>query len=506
MKYLLMLCFTFVITYSYAQPDIVWQKAYGGSYSDLMEDCKPTADGGYIFIGRTESRDGDVNPASNGTDVWVVKTTASGNIEWQKAYGNDSSEQGYAIVQANDGGYVFTGYRQQCVSAPGYHECFSSIILVKIDANGSVVWEKKYGGKEYDRPYDMCKASDGGYLLLGAKVSSSPAENSDTWVLKVDVNGNYEWEQTWGGSKGETGRVISNTYDGGYIIGSHSNSDDGDVGKSFGAGDIWITKIDNKGQLQWGNVFGGASVDWVTDIKETIDGGYIVVGGAITDQYYPAQLGYYDAYIMKLDKQGNKLWTKVSGGSDFDLFNAVYPKDDGNYIVCGSSQSTDGDIKDPKGRGDVWVAELYGDGTVMWSKNMGSSEDDFSLCMAVSKEGIVAGGIVQGGDKDATGSGYHGSSDFWVVKLESTLSIDTKQQEQEIKVYPTVTNGKVNISLGEQKDAEVYLLNMNGQILYKDNSHQSDRVVNLQTYASGAYFIKVVSSSFIKTCKVIYAR
>lgn len=494
-----------LLTVSYninAQPDIVWKSCYGGSRNDHIEDSKKTDDGGYILVGSTESDDGDITVNQGKGDIWVVKTDAAGNIEWQQTYGSDSVELGRAIETTSDGGYIVLAERRYTFGAPGVSILIDRILLLKLDSKGNVEWEKLYGGSGPDFARDVCLSDNGGYVIAGTTHSSDGDMSSnnggpDMWVVETDAKGKIVWQHSWGGSSPDHAEVITKAQNGGYIVGGRTTSDDGDVGKSYGGQDVWILKLSDKGQVEWKEVYGGTNYDVIADIQSTIDGGYVFTGMAYTDNNYPQQLGMLDAYVTKISRVGQKLWTAVHGSTDDEEFRAIYQKPDGNYIVTGTK--TDGDA-------DVWVAELFGDGSMNWSKTMGSSYIDYARNIIVSNDGILVSGATNGNDQDVTGTGYHGNLDWWVVKLESTLSIGAKQQEQEIKVYPTVTNGKVNISLGDQKDAEVYLLNMNGQILYKDNSHQSERVVNLQTYASGAYFIKVVSSSFIKTCKVIYAR
>ena len=144
-QYTLSLVLIFWCVISHSQPDIQWQKAFGGSKDELFENCTPTPDGGYIFIGETESEDGDIAHNFGQTDVWIVKTSSNGVIEWEKTYGDDSIDFGSAIQVTSDGGYIFIGSKQTYFSDMGY--TYNHIIawIVKLDQTGNVQWEKTYG-------------------------------------------------------------------------------------------------------------------------------------------------------------------------------------------------------------------------------------------------------------------------------------------------------------------------------------------------------------------------
>jgi hypothetical protein len=231
----------------------------------------------------------------------------------------------------------------------GWTESFGAsrkdVWVVKLDGRGNVQWQKTYGGPGEDEARAIVPTSDGGYVMAG-RTGSFGAGADDVWVVKLDGRGNVQWQKTYGGSGNDYAYAIAPTGDGGYVV----------VGRtgSFGAGadDVWVLKLDGQGDVQWQKTYGGSGNDYAYAIAPTGDGGYVVVG-----QTFSFGDGYYDVWVLKLDAQGDAQWQKTYGATSGDGAYAIAPTSDGNYVVAGETQSFEG-------KWDVWVLKLGADGSI----------------------------------------------------------------------------------------------------------------------------------------------
>ena len=212
-------------------PTIAWQNTIGGSDKDELHSIKQTSDGGYILCGHSSSGiSGDKTEASQGnSDYWVVKLDGTGNIVWQNTIGGGSSEELYSVQQTTDGGYILGGGSNSGISG------------------------------------DKTEASQGDF---------------DYWVVKLDGTGNIVWQNTIGGSATDYLSSIQETTDGGFILGGYSQSGiSGDKTEaSQGNWDYWVVKLDGTGSIVWQNTIGGDSIEELSSIQQTTDGGYILGG------------------------------------------------------------------------------------------------------------------------------------------------------------------------------------------------------------------------------------
>lgn len=424
---------------SQVAPEIQWAKTFGGSSAELGSEIIQTADGGYAFIGYTNSNDGDVTENKGQADAWLVKTNAAGTIEWQKTFGGTSSDIGNSLKQTPDGGYIIGASVfsddvdvSENNSDPGMGEDFW---LVKISGTGEIQWENNYGGNYADILRDVQLTSDGGYIAVGTTMSKSDdvvggygIEGNffqEGWIVKVDAQGALQWQRPYGGYEGFVEfSNINPTTDGGYIIGAYAGYGfDGDFPATHaGSIDYWALKIDAAGDIQWSKVFGGSTDDYGQKITQTSDGGYIMVGGAYSNDG-DATGGYgngnTDVFAVKLDSHGLIEWKKVIGGTGPDGATRAYETPDNNILIGGSSLSFDGDFADfpNDGSGNYMMMKLNGtNGSIIWTKTMGGSLSDGLTDFKLTTDGgFIAIGYTNSNDQDV--SGNHGQSDIWVVKL-----------------------------------------------------------------------------------------
>ncbi|MBK9455354.1 MAG: T9SS C-terminal target domain-containing protein [Bacteroidetes bacterium] len=252
-----------------------------------------------------------------------------------------------------------------------------------------------------------------------------------------------EWQNTIGGYDYEYFWALQQTSEGGYILGGQSVSDiSGDKSEAcLGSNDFWIVKLDTAGIIQWQNTIGGDHSDILYSLQQTIDEGYISCGYSESEisgdktESTIGILGLQDYWVVKLDSIGNIEWQNTIGGDTYDNARVVRQTGDGGYIVGGNSSSPiSGDKSDSCiGGSDWWILKLNDIGEIQWQKTIGGDLDDVFCTM----EHTVDGGYIVGGYSQSNISGNKtensvGSSDMWVVKMDSLGNIGGKIQLVEV--------------------------------------------------------------------------
>jgi hypothetical protein len=257
-----------------------WKRTFGGTSFDDGMFVQQTTDGGYIITGYTYSFGADEYT----DDVWLIKTDDNGNEVWNKTLGGLEADVGCWVQQTTDEGYIITGYTES------YGAGDSDIWLIKTDATGDKIWDKTFGGINFDQGSSVQQTSDGGYIITGT-TESYGAGGFDVWLIKTNINGNEEWNRSFGGTDYDFGASVQQTTDGGYIITGST--------VSFNASDIYLIKTDGNGDTVWERTFGGIESDIGIKVKQTSEGGYIITGET---QSYGA--GSYDVWLIKTDEDG----------------------------------------------------------------------------------------------------------------------------------------------------------------------------------------------------------
>jgi hypothetical protein len=292
---------------------LLWEKAFGGADIDMAECVQQTSDGGYVLVGETESYG-----AAN-YDVYLVKTDASGNLVWQKTFGDSGTDTGYSVKQTSDGGYIVVGNTYK-------YGGFTNVYLIKTDSSGNLTWQKGFGGADYEWGYSVQQTSDGGYIIGGA-TDSYGAGGTDAYLVKTDSSGNLVWQKTFGGGGTEYAFEVPHTSEGGYIFA-------GETGTGPGLYDGYLVKTDSSGNLVWQKTYGGTDEDTLNSVQQTRDGGYIAAG--VTSSFGQEGL----AYLVKTNPSGNLQWQKVYGDTGHDGATSVRQTSDGGYIMAGFAGNT----------------------------------------------------------------------------------------------------------------------------------------------------------------------
>ena len=354
---------------------IVWEKSLGGTGDERRPTIKSTSDGGYILSSSTNSTDGDVTGfhdslGTTNSDTWIVKLDSVGTIEWEHAFGGSDFEDDASVCETADGGFLFIcDTRSNDEDVSGSHGD-TDILMMKLDHSGNVLWQKCIGGSSNDQAYTLRNTADSGFVFMGRTNSTDgdAVGNMHTsifganWVVKIDSLGNIEWQRAYGGSVIEFPGDIYQTSDGGYIFGTSTGSNDGDVTGNHGFEDYWIVRLDATGNILWQKCFGGTNADSFKALYPTSDNGVIASGfSSCTDGDLTNNYGADDVWVIKLDSAGNLEWQRSFGGTMNDNGGTVLQTSDGGFIVCAESFSNDFDVSGhhgPSTQADVWIFKL----------------------------------------------------------------------------------------------------------------------------------------------------
>lgn len=350
-----------------------WAKTYGGINSDfdagLPNALHQTSDGGFIAIGSTTSFGAVL------TDMWVLKLSATGTVEWERAYGGVGNESGFSIQQTSDGGYIAAG------TTNSFGAGNSDIWVLKLTSTGAVTWQKTYGTADFENAFSVVQTSDGGYLVAGNTGVGSIV------ILKLDAQGTIAWQNLYGavGSNPTVNAAIQTT-DGGYAAFGSVNQN------------LYMLRLNADGSINWQKEYEPFGNEIGYAMKQTRDGGFVVCGSTTIGA------GNGDAWILKLTDSGAVQWQKTYGGGGEDDAFAILQTSDGGYIFAGDTEGFG------VGSSDVTAVKLTADGNVSWQKTYGATNGELAFAI----EEVSNGGYVLLGQTNSFGAG---SGDIWMLKV-----------------------------------------------------------------------------------------
>lgn len=367
----------------------IWSRAFGGPSSEGGRAIAPTSDGGYVVAGYTTSY------GAGQSDVYLLKLDEQGQALWAQTLGGPGWEYGYAVVEADDGGYVVTGYTTS--SGAGSRDLY----LVKTDAQGSEIWSRAFGGPGVDVGYALVATSDGGCLVAGYTQSFGAGE-TDVYLLKTDAQGNELWSRAIGGPGPDTGRGVIETGDGGYAIVGATGS--------YGSGnrDVYLVRTDAGGNTLWEKTYGHGAThyDWGSGIHQAGDGGFVLVGHTDAASSGATQGGeLMDVYLIRTDALGEEIWsTSLGKGRFYDFGYAVLEADSGDLVVAGATKSS------LSGKNDLYLARVDADGEQIWERTYGGAGSDGGSALVEAARGELL--VV--GHTEACGAGRY---DLYVLRV-----------------------------------------------------------------------------------------
>jgi len=513
-----------------------WDAGFGGTRSDLLTSFQQTRDGGYILAGYSKSLAGGDKTQTlwGGTgddDYWIVKIDSVGNKEWDKDFGGEFADKMYAIKQTADGGYLLAGESASGISGDKTQPLVGNtdFWILKTDSLGTKLWDKDFGGTDYDYLSCMISTNDGGFILGGVSASPAGGDKSqpawggwDFWIIKIDAQGNKIWDKDFGGTEHDYLNAMQQTADGGYLLGGYSASDiSGDKTEPrWGLYDNWIVKIDSLGNFQWDKNLGGYSNDFINSVYQTNDHGYILAGISESNMggdKSQDSWGYYDYWVIKTDSAGNKIWDKNYGGTDDDeFFGNITPFANGDLMLAGISYSNISGNKTENNLGieQSWIVKIDSVGNVKWDKTIfteGHDEEGYAIqtsdgCLAFAN--YTTGGIAGYKSMDNRDSALlaNRTADYWMVKFcDSTFtsSVPGITQSAMPVIYPNPVSDQLHILMYNNEVSEIKFYDITGREIF----HQSffnDVSIFTKKLAKGIYFYELSGgNNVVKKGKVV---
>lgn len=362
---------------------IVFSKTFGGQDSDGASFVQQTFDNGYIIAGTTRSQ------GAGNADIWMIKTDKNGNEKWNKTFGGSEDDYVSSAQQTSDGGFIILG------STQSYGSGDFDFWLIKINESGAKIWDKTFGSDAFEYAESVQQTSDDGYIITGWNLGIG------TIVIKTDENGTETWRKNFADHKAFSIKQIT---DNGYIITGETDDFHDDE-----TTDLLLIKIDQNGNIVFNKTFGSNGYEVGSSVIVNSDDSFCIAGK--TNSY---GAGSADFWLVKFDINGNEVWNKTFGGSNYDRANAVNSTFDNGYIIVGNSRSYNtGDFD------DILLIKTDSNGNEVWTKTYGSNNDrDRGTSIQQTSDGgfIVTG--LTGGTDDGS------DTDIWLLKTDENGNIN----------------------------------------------------------------------------------
>ncbi len=326
----------------------------------------------------------------NDTVGLVVRMNDNGDILWTYVYNGPSSKEDlfYKVVPTADGGFILCGYSRSFGSG-------DNAFYLKLNSNGIFQWVKNWGGSGIERAQDIVELSNGKFVLCGY-TTSSPARYFDTFILKIDQNGNTLWSKRYGSAEYDDANSLKELSDGGFILGGQSNNQ------------LYLIRTNSNGDSLWTKSFGTAGMDNIKSVNFAQGGNGFILAGTTTG----TGAGGEDGYLVKTDTGGVQVWAKTFGGSLNDGFHRIEQTSDGGYF--GSGTSSEGPWPDP----NIWLVKFDVNGVKTWENFFGGNNHDHGY----SGQQTSDGGYITVGHTHSFISNAN-NEDAYVIKTNSSGNV-----------------------------------------------------------------------------------
>jgi hypothetical protein len=537
-----------------------WDKTIGGPDTDFLKSVRQTADGGYILGGQSLSNKGGDKTENNKStteagfamnDMWIVKLSANGTKEWDRTLGSDLEDYFTSVSQTLDGGYVVAGSSQSNVGgdkSEGPKGIDFDYWVVKVDANGSKLWDNTIGGTGNDMLAALEPLADGGFILGGTSSSDAGVDKSEdnvggAWIVNIASSGLIVWDKTVPGSGSEL-ISIHQTADAGYILGGSSNQLD--TGK-----DYWIAKLTADRLVEWLKTFTGAtfedpshdihSNDVITDVLQTAAGDYLAAGtsdsGAGIDKT-TANNGDLDIWLVKLKANGDKVWDQTIGGLSYDGLRDIQQTTDGGFILGVTTRSGAGADKTEQAEG-YWIIKLEAEdplpvtlasfsvkketsvALLTWQTTSETRTDRFEIEHSFNGRNWNQIMTIKAQGESTQEHTYqfvhstpaNGRNYYRLKMIDTDLSFTYSKIEDvslkpdfDVAVFPNPTTEVVKIQVTDwSKISSIQILNFQGKELYH-SGEKPVKEISTKSFDTGSYFVKIKLVDGTETSKKLVVR
>ncbi len=403
-----------------------------------------------------------INPGRVGTNTYFVRAEGGcGNtlcksidvfednyVYFNKLFGTNKSEEISHIIPTSDGAYVFCGSHNMSGTDPQISDW--NYWISKINENGSLIWDKKYGGTSIERTYFVVETSDGGYLVTGSTNSNNGDVSSnhggfDAWVMKLNSDGNIIWKKCYGGSNNDElfhiTVIKSGNTDASYILTGGSKSNNGDLTSNKGNEDVWVLAINTIGDVLWSKTYGGDTEDVAFKSCLKSNGELKIVGRTASNNFDVSgnHSNNSDMWVIDLSNTGDLISQHCYGGTGSDEGYTILNYGNDEFYILGMTNSSNGDISglsSGNNNSEYWLMKINASGLIIFSRTYGSlsSEKPYIIAgfldwatqinlfdMDISNRKIYLTGDVEGNGEDVTG--YRGKMgiykrDLWLAQLD----------------------------------------------------------------------------------------
>ncbi|WP_250253696.1 T9SS type A sorting domain-containing protein [Chryseobacterium sp. Marseille-Q3244] len=476
---------------TYPYKDVLWEKSMGGKQSEYLYNAIATPDYGFLLLGSSASDkvNGDQKTTQGDLDFFISKLNENGTEEWKQRFGGDKNDFLTSGALTKDGGYILGGFSYSSLSGDKKESGFglADYWILKINAEGTIEWQKTLGGEGSEELTSIIQTKDGGYLVAGisdsGKSGNKTSENKggkDYWLLKLDSKGEISWDKTFGGSKTEVLKSIVETEQNYFILG-HSNSPgtNGNI-KGFEAE---ILKLNKKGDVEKSFRFGENETTLLSSAY--FDARNQVFHLAVISQ----NIRKKELIVLQVDKDLNTISTlKKELSQNQDINHLIFTREQ-EYLLAGS------ELKNVKDRhsnqrsvSNYQTMIIDRKGEMKWEKELKTDYFSYLQTALETRDGSVV--LVGNSNSDAQGdkkAKAYGQQDYWVIKLGRKEGSTPKVF---IEAYPNPTTDFVNIVVNADfKKASGKVINMAGQLVKEFPVPYRTTPVDLKNYPTGIYII-----------------
>jgi hypothetical protein len=464
-------------------PDTLFQYTFGGTNDEVARKIIATSDTGYLVVGSTSSFGHGL------TDIYIIKIDSIGNRQWSFVYGTEFIDLGYSVRETYDG-FIIVGTTNRNVNYDA--------LCMKLDLNGQFLWQQVIGGSDWDFSYDIESTPDSGFIICGSTYSNSNG-GSDIYAVRVNAAGSILWEKKYGGINDESGNVIIRDYENNYVIVGKTNT--------YGQGDndFYLVKIDINGDTTWTRTIGGNKFDSGYGVDIATDSNYLIIGTTFS---YPNDASDSSGNILyaEIDKTGGLIWQKISGGNENEEGRFINRLTDGNIMIGGMTESFG------QGAKDIVMYYVDANGGNLNSTTRGGASDDegFSATIGKSNQYFVAG---------STNSFGCGLLDYYLIRKQIfpfiagfQIELDTLCDNPLITVeentenvcfvnaYPNPTHNDFSINMPcfeNDKNIIIKIFDVVGREIRSDKVYGPVTTFSRSEFENGIYFISIQTGNHI---------
>lgn len=424
-----------------------WRRVYGAYYEEQCVAVRAVSNDQFIMAGTTGSF------GAGGSDIYLMSVDGSGNHQWSVTIGGSGIEQARDLQLLPDGGFVVIG-----TSNLGDVEGYNGLIL-KTDSLGAVLWQKTFGGADWDFFNQVKVLSDGGFIIAG-QTFSTEIPGGKSWLIKLNSEGEVIWEEIMEDTGTSSAFSVSEIQNEGYIVAGSLN-DDG-----------FAAKYTESGDLIWLESYGGDSLDFARDVIVCQDGNFSIVG--TTESYSP----HTEAWHLKITAEGEEMWYRNWGQIDDQESWRHAELQDGSFITIGYTKTSGG------GEKDLFLLKSDSEGLFVFGKTFGGHLDEEGYGIDVLENGFICGGY--------TKTFGYGSSDYYLIRTDLSgltegeenltffdpLSISSSiESSSSLVIYPNPSRGLFYVESGTDRLEKIRIVNQVGQLqVEKDAGNNSFRV------------------------------